>query len=52
MTLGLGYNFNLNTTFKFEYRYDWATGAVFKDKKSDGYKKNNQLQSTAVVVSF
>ena len=52
LTLGLGYNFNLNTTFKFEYRYDWATGAVFKDMKSDGYKKNNQLLSTAVVVSF
>ncbi len=52
LTLGLSYNFNLNTVFKAEYRYDWANGAVFLDSKSGEYKKNNQLLSTAVVVSF
>jgi hypothetical protein len=52
LTLGLAYNFNLNTVFKFEYRYDWATGPVFLDSKSQEYKKTNQLLSTAVVVSF
>lgn len=52
LTLGLNYNFNLNTLFKIEYRLDTATGRVFYDSKDGSYKKNNQLLSTAVVVSF
>ncbi len=52
LTLGLGYVFNLNTTFRFEYRYDWASSPVFKDTKSDSYKKSNQLLGTSVLVSF
>jgi hypothetical protein len=52
LTLGMNYAFNLSTVFKLEYRYDWATGPVFLDTKSGSYKKNNQLLSTAVVVSF
>lgn len=52
LTLGMNYAFNLSTVFKLEYRYDWASGPVFLDTKSGDYKKNNQLLSTAVVVSF
>jgi len=52
LTLGLNYVFNLNTTFKIEYRYDWASGPVFLDTKSETYKKSNQLLGTSVVVSF
>ncbi|MDO9235174.1 MAG: DUF3138 family protein [Aquabacterium sp.] len=52
LTLGLNYAFNLNTTLKFEYRYDWASGPIFWDTKSDSYKKSNQLVGTSVVVSF
>lgn len=52
LTLGMNYAFNLNTTFKIEYRYDWASGPIFLDTKSDGYKKSNQLLGTSVVVSF
>lgn len=52
LSLGMNYAFNLNTVFKFEYRYDWASGPVFVDTKSNDYKKNNQLFGTAVVVSF
>ena len=52
LTLGLNYVFNLNTTLKFEYRYDWASGPIFWDTKSDSYKKSNQLVGTSVVVSF
>lgn len=52
LTLGMNYAFNLSTVFKVEYRYDWASGPVFLDTKSNTYKKNNQLLSTAVVVSF
>jgi hypothetical protein len=52
LTLGLNYAFNLNTVFKLEYRYDFATGPIFLDTKTDTTKKNNQLLSTAVVVSF
>lgn len=52
LSLGLNYAFNLNTLFKFEYRYDWASGPVFIDTKSNDYKKSNQLFGTAVVVSF
>lgn len=52
LTLGMNYAFNLSTVFKLEYRYDWATGPVFMDTKSREAKKNNQLLSTAVVVSF
>jgi hypothetical protein len=52
LTLGLNYAFNLNTVFKLEYRYDFATGPIFLDTKTDTAKKNNQLLSTAVVVSF
>lgn len=52
LTLGMNYAFNLSTVFKLEYRYDWATGPVFLDTKSGDAKKNNQLLSTAVVVSF
>ena len=52
LSLGMNYAFNLNTLFKFEYRYDWASGPVFIDTKSNDYKKSNQLFGTAVVVSF
>jgi hypothetical protein len=52
LTLGLNYAFNLNTVFKLEYRYDWASGPVFLDTKSNTYKKSNQLIGTSVVVSF
>lgn len=52
LTLGMNYAFNLSTVFKLEYRYDWATGPIFFDTKSETVKKNNQLLSTAVVVSF
>lgn len=52
LTLGMNYAFNLSTVFKLEYRYDWASGPVFLDTRSNTYKKNNQLLSTAVVVSF
>lgn len=52
LTLGMNYAFNLSTVFKLEYRYDWATGPIFLDTKSGEAKKNNQLLSTAVVVSF
>ncbi|MGQ0595696.1 DUF3138 family protein [Aquabacterium sp.] len=52
LTIGMNYAFNLSTVFKLEYRYDWATGPVFLDTKSREAKKNNQLLSTAVVVSF
>lgn len=52
LTLGMNYAFNLSTVFKVEYRYDWASGPVFLDTKSNTVKKNNQLLSTAVVVSF
>ncbi len=52
LTLGMNYAFNLSTVFKVEYRYDWASGPVFLDTRSNTYKKNNQLLSTAVVVSF
>ena len=51
LTLGLNYAFNLNTVFKLEYRYDFATGPIFLDTKTDTAKKNNQLLSTAVVVT-
>lgn len=52
LTLGMNYAFNLSTVFKLEYRYDWASGPVFLDTKSNTYQKTNQLLSTAVVVSF
>lgn len=52
LTLGFNYAFNLSTVFKVEYRYDFATGPIFLDTKSGEAKKNNQLLSTAVVVSF
>lgn len=52
LTLGLNYAFNLSTVFKLEYRYDWASGPVFLDTKSNTYKKSNQLIGTSVVVSF
>ncbi|HYR24367.1 MAG TPA: DUF3138 family protein, partial [Aquabacterium sp.] len=52
LTLGLNYALNLNTNLKFEYRYDWATGAVFEDVAAGGFRRHNQLLSTAVVVSF
>jgi predicted porin len=52
LTLGMNYAFNLSTVFKVEYRYDWASGPIFLDTKSSTVKKNNQLLSTAVVVSF
>ena len=52
LSLGLNYAFNLNTLFKFEYRYDWASGPVFLDTRSNDYKKSNQLFGTSVVVSF
>jgi Protein of unknown function (DUF3138) len=52
LTVGLNYAFNMNTVIKCEYRYDWATGKVFEDAKTGEFKKNNQLFSTAVVVSF
>lgn len=52
LSLGLNYAFNLNTMFKFEYRYDWASGPVFLDTRSNDYKKSNQLFGTSVVVSF
>ncbi len=52
LTLGMNYAFNLSTVFKLEYRYDWASGPIFLDTKSNTIKKNNQVLSTAVVVSF
>ncbi|RZL02895.1 MAG: DUF3138 family protein [Rubrivivax sp.] len=52
LTFGLSYLYNLNTTFKFEYRFDHASGAVFLDAKDGGYKRNNQLIGTSVLVSF
>jgi hypothetical protein len=52
LTMGFNYAFNLSTVFKVEYRYDFATGPIFLDTKSGEAKKNNQLLSTAVVVSF
>ncbi|MGH6646369.1 DUF3138 family protein [Aquabacterium sp.] len=52
LTFGLSYLYNLNTTFKFEYRFDHASGPVFLDAKDGGYKKNNQLIGTSVLVSF
>lgn len=52
LTVGMNYAFNLSTVFKLEYRYDWATGPIFFDTKSEATSKRNQLLSTAVVVSF
>ena len=52
LTFGLSYLYNLNTTFKVEYRYDYASGPVFLNAKDGGYKKNNQLIGTSVLVSF
>jgi len=52
LTLGLNYAFNLSTLFKLEYRYDWASGPIFLDTKSNTAKKSNQLLGTSVVVSF
>jgi hypothetical protein len=52
LTFGLNYAFNLNTVLKLEYRYDWASGPVFLDTKTNTAKKSNQLLGTSVVVSF
>lgn len=52
LTLGMNYAFNLSTVLKLEYRYDWATGPIFFDTKTESTSKRNQLLSTAVVVSF
>ncbi|MFT3859292.1 MAG: DUF3138 family protein [Aquabacterium sp.] len=52
LSLGLNYAFNLNTVFKFEYRFDWATGPIFLDTRTNEGKNTNQLLGTSVVVSF
>ncbi len=52
LSLGLSYLFDLNTTFKFEYRLDRADQPVFLNVKDGGFKKNNSLIGTSVVVSF
>lgn len=52
MSLGMSYLFNQNTTFKAEYRIDRASGAVFQDVKSGGYKKSNNMIGLSAVVSF
>jgi Protein of unknown function (DUF3138) len=52
LTFGISYLFNQSTTLKAEYRLDRASGAVFKDVKTDGFKKTNQLLGASVLVSF
>ncbi|TAG27724.1 MAG: DUF3138 family protein [Burkholderiales bacterium] len=52
LSLGASYLFNQNTTFKAEYRIDRASGAVFLDDKTQGYKKSNSMIGLSAVVSF
>ncbi len=52
MSLGLNYLFNQYTMFKVEARYDWSNLPVFLDVNDGGYRKNNTVLGTSVVVSF
>ncbi len=52
LSLGLNYLFNQYTMFKVEARYDWSNLPVFLDVNDGGYRKNNTVLGTSVVVSF
>jgi hypothetical protein len=55
VSLGANYLYDENTTFKVEYRLDGASQPVFGQYKGgdfSGYRKNNQLFGTSVVLHF
>lgn len=52
LSFGLNYYYSQNVTFKAEYRLDTASGPVFLDRRSGGYRSTNQLLGAAMVVSF
>ncbi len=52
LSLGMSYLYNQNTTLKAEYRIDRASGAVFEDVKTMGFKKSNSMIGLSAVVSF
>ncbi len=52
LTLGLNYLFNQYTTLKMEYRLDAASEAVFLNRSDMGWRKNNHMLGTSMVVSF
>ena len=52
LALGMNYALTGNASMKFEYRYDRATQPVFMSFPDGGYKKDNHLLGTSVVVSF
>ena len=52
LALALNYALTSNASLKLEYRYDRADVPVFISLPDGGYKKDNHLLGTSVVVSF